>query len=277
MKNLMNSMLTFVVLSILVLSSCSDKATNNAPGFESVEISNDNKTVTVTFTEDVYANNNRTGNLTKESFAIEILDVDFTYDVAHTAGSKTAVISLQITSVTDGTEIIKISPATGESIYDAEGMPMKEDEQILSDPIAADQGIIGKWYSSGDNVAPLLVTYFNVDSIYSEFKDDGTYLVEQYNIGNSSNTPDVIFTGTYTIEKSNVGEIWTIEITQIEPYAASASGIFEVKTSPEVLWYEVVQTSGTANVPPTPADGFGSSNGGTLGTSNIQKFIRITN
>jgi hypothetical protein len=59
------------------------------------------------------------------------------------------------------------------------------------------------------------------------------------------------------------------------PYIAIASGIFEVKTSPELLWYEVVQTSGTQNVPPTPAGGFGTSNNSTLGVSNVQKYVRV--
>jgi hypothetical protein len=136
--------------------------------------------------------------------------------------------------------------------------------------------IIGNWYSSGDNVAPLLVTYFTVDSIYAEFHEDQTYLVEQYNVGNTSDTPDLIYTGTYVVEKSDVGEIYTIVLTQELPFAATSEGIYEIKTSPEVLWYEVVQTSGTQNTPPTPEDGFGSSNGGQFAETNIQKFIRIT-
>ncbi len=37
-----------------------------------------------------------------------------------------------------------------------------------------------KWQSSGTNVAPLLVTLFNTDSIYAEFNYDFTYTVEQY-------------------------------------------------------------------------------------------------
>jgi len=270
-------MFALSALTFFLFSACSDEATNKAPEFESVEISSDNKTVTITFTEDVYASNDKTGALVKEDISLEILDVDFSFEVTHTAGARTATISLLITSVTDGSEIIKVAPANAESIYDAEGMPMTAEQQILSDPIAADQGIIGKWYSSGDNVAPLLVGFFNVDSLYSEFKDDGNYLVEQYNIGNTSGVPDFIFTGTYIVEKSIVGEIWEIVIVQELPYAANVSGIFEVKSEPEVLWYEVVQTSGTANLPPTPADGFGSSNNGDFGDTNIQKFIRITN
>ncbi len=66
-----------------------------------------------------------------------------------------------------------------------------------------------------------------------------------------------------------------VKINQDLPFLGEAAGIFEVKKNPEVLWYEVVQTSGTQNVPPTAAAGFGSSNGGTLGTINIQKFVRV--
>ena len=99
--------------------------------------------------------------------------------------------------------------------------------------------------------------------------------MNQYNIPNTTTTPDLVFTGTYVISKSTTGNIWTITCNQELPYTAVASGIFEIKTSPDLLWYEVVQTSGTQNVPPTPAAGFGSSNGGTLGVSNIQKYVRV--
>jgi hypothetical protein len=206
---------------------------------------------------------------------VEIEGVDFSYSVTHVAGANVLTVNLTITSVTDGSEVLKVSPVSATSIYDAEGKAMVAESQIVSDPLVRDMGIIGEWYSSGENVAPLLVTYFQVDSIYAEFKEDNSYLVKQFNQGNTSGEPDVVFTGTFTIVKSSVGEIWNIDISQSAPYEAVSSGIFEIKTDPELLWYEVVQTSGTQNVPPTPEDGFGSSNGGTLGEMNIQKYIRI--
>lgn len=255
--------------------SCSDDAENLAPDFVSVVLSSDNETATVTFTEPVYANADMTGNLTDANIKVEIEDVNFTYTVSHVTGENTLVIGLDITSVTSGNEVVKVSPVSATSIYDAEGLPMKADNEIVSEPLARDMGIIGSWYSSGENVAPLLATYFNVDSIYAEFNENNTYKVEQYNIGNTSGTPDVLFDGTFTISKSNVGEIWIIVIAQNNPYAADASGIFEVRTDPEVLWYEVVQTSGTQNTPPTPEAGFGSTNSGDFDDTNIQKYIRI--
>lgn len=275
MKNKSLLWITIILAGIIGFSSCSDDTENKSPYFESIAISDDNKTVTVTFSEPVYANEDETGNLDATDILVTITGVDFTYEVTHTAGSTTMTIALAITSITDGTETVTIQPASETSIFDAKGKAMDSTEILTSESITEDLGIIGKWYSSGDNVAPLLVTYFSVDSIYAEFKVDNTYEVEQYNIGNTSGTPDLIFTGTFAIEKSNVGEIWTIDITQELPYAATSGGIFEIKTSPEVLWYEVVQISGTQNTPPTPETGFGGSNGGAFGETNIQKFIRI--
>jgi len=276
MKNKILFWITMIVIGTIGFTSCSDEAENESPAFESITISDDNSTVTVTFSEPVYANIDATGDLEGSDFLVTINDVDFTYEVNHTAGASSMTITLTITSVTQGDEIVTVQPANAESVYDAEGKPMEVTETISSESISQDLGIIGNWYSSGANVAPLLVTYFYVDSIYAEFKADDSYLVEQYNIGNTSGTPDVTFTGTFVIEKSTVGEIWNIELSQDQPFTATSQGIFEIKTTPEeILWYEVVQTSGTQNVPPTPEEGFGSSNGGTLGDSNIQKYIRI--
>ena len=276
MKNRSLFWIAMILLGVMGFSSCSDETVNQSPFFKSISLSDDNKTVTVTFSEEVYANADKTGNLESSDFMVSIEGVDFSYEITHTAGNMTMTIDLIITSITEGTEVVKVKPASATSVYDNEGLAMLDTEEINSESISQDLGIIGNWYSSGDNVAPLLVTYFNVDSIYTEFKDDFTYLVEQYNTDNTSGVPDVTFTGTFVIEKSTVGEIWKIVLTQELPYAATAEGIFEIILNPEVLWYEVVQTSGTQNVPPTPEAGFGSSNGGAFGTTNVQKFIRIT-
>jgi hypothetical protein len=275
MKNKSLIWIAIMLISAIGFSSCSDDTENKSPIFENISLSTNNETVTITFSEAVYANADETGNLEASDFIVTITGVDFTYDVVHTAGSETMTINLVITSITDGTETVTVKPASAMSVYDNKGKAMDELEIITSESVAKDLGIIGNWYSSGGNVAPLLVTYFTVDSIYAEFKADNTYEVEQYNTGNTSGTPDLIFTGTFTIEKSLTGEIWTIDINQDLPYTATSGGIFEIKTSPEVLWYEVVQISGTQNTPPTPEDGFGSSTGGAFGDTNIQKFIRI--
>ncbi len=265
-----NHFLILIVIAIISFSSCSEDATNPAPTIENITAVGN--VVTVEFSEAVYANNDATGNLTEVNITATIPDVTFTYTVAHTAGDKEAIITLENTSIIPDGTMITITTAT--QIYDNEGGELTAGTTATTE-LAADLGIIGNWYSSGSNVAPLLVTYFFVDSIYAEFNEDFTMDVEQYNIGNTSGVPDLVFHGTFTIEKSTVDNIWTIVVAQELPYAADVSGIFEIKADPELLWYEVVQTSGTQNIPPTPETGFGSSNGGALGETNIQKFIRM--
>jgi len=263
------------IASIVGLSSCS-KDENQAPKINGAVLSSDNKTITVTFSEGVYKNADKTGNLDASSLTVTApAEIEFTYTVEHTAGNATAVVNLVITSVVQGTEKFTVKPASASAIYDNEGEPMGTGTTIETNVASKDLGIMGNWLSEGANVAPLLVTYFNVLKVEAEFKTDYTYKVNQFNIGNTTTTPDLIFTGTYEIEKSTTDNIWTITCNQELPYAATASGIFEVKTNPEVMWYEVVQTTGTQNVPPTPQAGFGSSNGGSLGTINIQKFVRV--
>ncbi|PLX19653.1 MAG: hypothetical protein C0599_10485 [Salinivirgaceae bacterium] len=135
-------------------------------------------------------------------------------------------------------------------------------------------GIIGEWYSSGDNVAPLLVTYFAVDSIYASFNENQTYLVESYDVTGVKTE----YIGTFVQTKSEVGDIYTIVLNQSAPSAVTSEGIFEV-TMGEAgydMMYEVVQMEpALGNSAPTPDGGFGSSNGGALGTINIQKYLKL--
>jgi len=86
----------------------------------------------------------------------------------------------------------------------------------------------------------------------------------------------VTYSGTYVITKPAEGTIWKIVINQSQPSNGVSEGIFEVTDGePQTMKYEVVLTSGTANTPPTATTGFGGSNGGSLGTINIQKYIRL--
>lgn len=135
-------------------------------------------------------------------------------------------------------------------------------------------GIVGEWYSSGSNVATLLVNVAGIDSIYAKFNSDNTYLVESFASGAKTT-----LTGTYTQAKSGVGNIWTITLNQGSPTALTSEGMFEIDATmnPYTMNYEVAQTEPqiTGVTPPTPAGGFGSTSGGALGTINIQKYIKI--
>lgn len=276
MKNKLFLFLSIACIATLGLSSCS-KVENIGPKIKSTELSSDNKTINVTFSEAVYSKADMTGALGNSALTVTApAAVKFTFTITHVAGAMTATVNLTVISIVLGTEKFTVKPATATSIYDNEGKPMDITETIDTNVAAKDLGIIGKWHSEGANVAPILSTYFKAAKVDAVFNTNFTYTVNQFNIGNTTTTPDLVYTGTFVIQKSTTGNIWTITCSQETPFAATASGIFEIKTTPsELLWYEVAQTSGTQNVPPTPAAGFGSTNGGTLGVMNIQKFVRV--
>lgn len=146
----------------------------------------------------------------------------------------------------------------------------KEDDKDDTPTTPAKVGIQGEWQSSGSDVAPLLVTLFGTDSIYANFETNMSYTVEQYDTSGAKLT----LSGVYTQTKSGTGDIYTIEVEQSSPAALISEGIFEVAGT--TMRYEIVQTSPDIGaVPPTPADGFGSSNGGSLGNLNIQVYQAI--
>lgn len=151
------------------------------------------------------------------------------------------------------------------------GCEKSENEGPETDPQKI--GIVGEWYSSGDNVAVLLSTYFLIDSIYAKFETNNTYLVESF-----ANDAKTTYSGTYAQTKSGVGTIWTITLNQSTPTAVTSVGIFDISTAndPYTMRYEVVQTQPDIQaIPPTAEAGFGSTNAGALLTWNIQNFIKM--
>jgi len=151
---------------------------------------------------------------------------------------------------------------------------LSKDESV---DFTAKDGIVGVWLSAGSNVAPLLDIIFaaagGVDSIYATFNSDKSYNVRQVN----GDATVINYAGTYTNAKSSVGNIFTIVANQTSPAVATSEGIYEIDRtqSPHFMQYEIVLTSGTQNVPPTPEAGFGSTNGGAFLDTNVQKYIRI--
>ncbi len=151
---------------------------------------------------------------------------------------------------------------------------LSQDETV---DFTAKDGIVGVWLSAGANVAPLLNTIFagvgGVDSVYATFNSDHSYSVRQVN----GDATVINYSGTYSNSKSSVGNIYTIVANQTSPSVATSEGIYEIDRTqaPHFMQYEVVLTSGTQNVAPTPELGFGSTNGGIFGTTNVQNYIRI--
>lgn len=134
--------------------------------------------------------------------------------------------------------------------------------------------IVGKWLSEGANVAPLLLG-LGIVKIEATFNSDNTYTVVSYDTANAPTT----LTGTYAAAKSSVDDIYTITVNQSSPTALTSEGIFKVDATknPVEMQYEIVQTQPSIGAtPPTPEAGFGSTNGGALGTINVQKYVKVT-
>ena len=133
--------------------------------------------------------------------------------------------------------------------------------------------IVGSWVSEGQNVAPLLLG-LGIVKIEATFNDDNTYIVVSYDTANAT----VTFEGTYEASKSDVDDIYTITINQTKPTSLTSEGIFKVDETktPAEMMYEIVQTQPDIGAtPPTPEGGFGSTNGGALGTLNVQKYVKV--
>jgi hypothetical protein len=149
----------------------------------------------------------------------------------------------------------------------------KESEEVTPVYNPSTDGLVGEWYSSKTNIAPLLVS-FKIDSLYAKFNANNTYRVESFVAGAKTTLE-----GTYAQKKSDVGSIWTITLNQSTPTALTSEGIFEITKEASgkfLMKYEVVQTTPSISAtPPTPTGGFGSTNGGKLGTINIQKYLKI--
>ncbi len=168
-----------------------------------------------------------------------------------------------------------VSPTTVNYDFEPVNIVLNNLNQDETADFQAIEGIVGTWVSTGSNIAPLLMFAFsnNIDSIYAIFETNQTYLVRQIDTtGNESN-----YEGIYTVQKSNVGKIYTITIDQTIPALATVEGMYEIERtqSPHFMQYEVVQTNPPLGTPPLPDSGFGSTSNGAFFDANIQKYIRL--
>lgn len=145
-------------------------------------------------------------------------------------------------------------------------------EEIITpdDPKLA---VTGVWTAGGTDIAPLLAD--TITEITMRFKADSTYIIEQTHTSGLSSSSS----GTYSVNKSGgVNDVYPVSLFQTLPSAATLKGIFEINEviEPEEMTFELVQTQPNIGfTPPTPENGFGSTNEGNLGTTNISRFQRV--
>jgi len=130
---------------------------------------------------------------------------------------------------------------------------------------------VGDWLSEGDNVAVILSTWFNIDSVRVAFHEDNTTDLSLHDTVTESWTDN---TGNYLVTESDEGDIHSIYISYTGGPIFEQEGIIRVvEGSPDVLTLEVVQTVPDIGATPlTPDDGFGADP--NLGTTNIQTYVR---
>lgn len=263
--------------AMLTFSSCNkddDDDKGAAPTIVSVTVADDNTSAEVTFSDKVYKTESATGNLDKVSLTVTLTGGSATladYTVTHTAGTNEAVIGLTLEGIADGTEVLTVTPASATAVYSEKGAAMAATEAKTDN--LNELGIVGKWYSSGANLA-LLLAYAGIDSIYAEFNGDNTYLVESFTADGAKTT----LTGTYTQNHSAVTGIWDITVNQASPTALTSVGIFQMyATDPITMKYEVAQTDPAVVgvTPPTAVAGFGSTSGGAYGVLNVQTYVKM--
>ncbi len=264
-----------IAVSAVTFTACDkDDDKGNPPSIVSLSVADDNETATVVFSEGVYKTDNQTGDLDKSAFSVSIAGgtaglAGFT--VNHTAGSNEAVLVLDLSGISNGKEVITVKAAGANAIFNVKGAAMDASESKTAE--LHDIGMIGKWQSSGANVAPILVN-FSIDSIYAHFKGDNTYVVESYTVDGSK----AILTGTFVQRRSSVDGIWEVRLEQQSPSALASEGIFQIlNEDPLKMKYEVAQVDPAQPgvTPPTPEGGFGSTSNGAFGILNIQTYVKI--
>ena len=124
----------FVVLSFSACTKKTVKPVPTPPTLTNITVTGQNKTftATVTFSEAVYKNADKTGALNNSSFTVSLTGGTATmagYEVSHTAGSTTATIAVSTHENSDGTETISVAPNSATAIYDAEGTAMEMSQQ----------------------------------------------------------------------------------------------------------------------------------------------------
>lgn len=137
------------------------------------------------------------------------------------------------------------------------------------DDTGASGSLVGDWVSTGADICPLLAEApFNYTRIEASFESDLSYTVQVTNADGQTGT----LRGSYSTSTGTTPD--GITLSQTAPTTATALGIYLVEG--DVLTYEVVQTDPDYGfTPPTPATGFGSTQGEGLEPGvNVQVYRR---
>ncbi|MBU3926352.1 MAG: hypothetical protein KKB74_00995 [Bacteroidetes bacterium] len=140
-----------VIAAVTVIGFSACKKDDNkkpAPTMSSATVAGENKNfdVTVTFSEAVYKNSDKTGDLDNGSFTVSITGGSemASYNVTHIAGQTTAMIAIELSDYSTGNETVTVSPGGASSIYNDEGTAMSTSQTKSANLSGASNEIITK-------------------------------------------------------------------------------------------------------------------------------------
>ena len=128
--------MTFTVIGFLSCTKDNNLLpVSSAPLMTDVSISGEGLVydIKVFFNEGVFANNNKTGDLTRNNFSIVILNKDIiitNYIVTHSACQKNANIRIVLNMIPTVNDTIIIQPSMSNSIYNFNGVSMCDSERL---------------------------------------------------------------------------------------------------------------------------------------------------
>ncbi len=115
----------FAIMTIGFTSCSEDTAEKVAPTVISLDVSADNSSATIYFSEGVYSMNDKTGALVDADFTITLSGGDLTLEsstVTHTAGANSATIALTYSdTISDGSDLLTVAIAA-DAIFDQDGL-----------------------------------------------------------------------------------------------------------------------------------------------------------
>jgi hypothetical protein len=150
MKNI-HKFVAVALLLILGLGACTKKGNPTPdpvpPTMDQLTLQGADKnfTATLSFSEGVYKNADKSGNLDESSFEISLSGGKAAISgvtVNHLAGAVTCEVSLVLNDYPDGNEVLTIKPASGASIYNAQGKAMVATQNQSAKLTAATQQTI---------------------------------------------------------------------------------------------------------------------------------------
>lgn len=206
------------------------------------------------------------GRVTRAANGLPMADVNVAYEAGSVVTGPDG--HFRIDSIAPGQQVLTLTkPKYVESQVAVLVHSRMTTNQDVSMPIDLPLVMEGTWLSAGENVAPLLVSLYQTDTVRVTFTGS-TIILEEHRTESGWRADQV---GSFMLGDDSVQDIHGIEIDYTEALAYEQAGIVRVlEANPDEMQLEVVVPY--LAHPPTPEDGFGAMP--SLGSMITQLFAR---